>query len=154
MYKYEDLKGRDDVTNITAAYDNLFTYNMYIYFAFDLMITIGLIQGYLYKRISEKEKKHFLFILCTLLFVFYIVFGGLLLLSAFIIRCSDAGQVCSGDFLKKGDGIWTEHKDYYMMYEGKFITILFTLECVCFLVMAASFIWWIKTSQQVELLHG
>ena len=103
MEKYDDLKGRDDVTNITAAYDNLFNYNMYIYFAFDLMLTIGLIQGYLYRRISEKEKKHFLFILCTLLFVFYIVFGGLLLLSAFIIRCSDAGQVCSGDFLKKGD---------------------------------------------------
>jgi tRNA A-37 threonylcarbamoyl transferase component Bud32 len=151
---YEALIGKKNITNITAAYDDLFNYNMYIFFAFDVFITIGLIQGYFHKRISGKDRKNYLFILCSILFVFYIVFGGLLLLSAFTIRCSDAGQVCSGDYLKKGDNVWKEHKDYFMMYEGKFITILFTLESVCFVVMAVSFIWMAKTSQQLELLYG
>ena len=103
---YEALIGRTDITNITEAYDRLFYKNMYIFFAFDVFVSIGLIQGYFYRRISEKEKKNVLFILYMVLLVVYIIFGGLIMLNMFIIRYSDAGQVCSGDFLKKGDDTW------------------------------------------------
>lgn len=86
----------------------------------------------------------------------YIVFGLLIVLKSVQIRFSPAGRVCSGDYLKKfkKDTTWLEHQDYYMIYEGFFIIILFVLEGICFSVMSITYVWTHMTSQHIDLLYG
>ena len=79
------------------------------------------------------------------LFFVYVAAGAYLLSRAVLIRYSPAGRVCSGDFLKKSERTWQEHKDYFMRYEGNFITILFALESLCFFVMSSTFLWVLMT---------
>ena len=47
------------------------------------------------------------------------------LIQALLVRHSQAGKVCSGDFLEADSDVWREHFDYFMKYEGNFISWLF-----------------------------
>lgn len=127
---------------------------MYIFLVFDLFITIGLIQGYLYKRVNVADMRNILFVLYATLFGIYSVFGAYIVFKAMFIRYSEAGQVCSGDFLLPDDDLYEKKKDYFMKYEGNFITIIFCVESVCFIVMSVTFILTVLIRQQMELQYG
>ena len=100
---------------------------MWLFFVYDVFIAIGLIQGYLLRRIDLKDMRNQMFVIFAFLFVAYLLLGTYIVFKALFIRFSAAGRVCSGDYIKKGDDIWVTHQGYFMIYEGLFIEIMFSI---------------------------
>lgn len=71
-----------------------------------------------------------------------------------LTRISPAGKVCSGDLLEEKSDVWKQNKDYFMKYEGNFISLLFYMEAVTLIVMVYTFAWISMYRSSDELLFG
>lgn len=133
---FDKLMDDPSAVNVTKNYEIVFGYNLLTYVLLDVNLAYTY---FLYRKsvINKNYKPEYTYTFCF--FIFFVFFGIVELIMLIALRFSKPGQICSGDYLKENDPLFTEeHYEYFMRYEGYFVNFVVAyvlLSVVSFIIM-------------------